>query len=108
MFCRSRELSDNKNRTASYHLTKARHEPPQLYQCAHSFQNPHVCKANFLNVTRKSVVRGWNSRSVCTLIYSNFVYSGSLDCKIRSERDDKIRGLKPTRQRSSQREILSQ
>lgn len=54
MFCRSCKLSDNKNRANPYHLTKASHEPPQLYQCAHSFQNPHVCKANFLNVTRKS------------------------------------------------------
>jgi hypothetical protein len=51
----SRELSDNKNRAASHHLTKASHEPPQLNQCPHSFQNPHMCKADFLNLTRESV-----------------------------------------------------
>ena len=45
------EIRDRKELRDSHHLTETGHEPAQLYQRTHSFQNPHVCKADFLKVT---------------------------------------------------------
>jgi hypothetical protein len=45
------EIRDRKELRDSHHLTETGHEPAQLYQRTYSFQNPHVCKADFLKVT---------------------------------------------------------